>query len=124
MAFNFPTVSGSLRTLSISRYMRSTMSLGVPAGASIRNQPTSSKPGKVSAIAGTSSKPGMRFAQLPPSARSSPALRRGERDREYRDLGAAGDRVLHAERNPRVGHEEDVHASDLVEPRRHHAGEI
>jgi hypothetical protein len=40
------------------------MSAGVPAGATTTSQPSSSKPGSVSAMVGNSSRPGKRFAEL------------------------------------------------------------
>src|SRR6266571_1231090 len=51
------------------------------------------------------------------------ARRRG-RDGEDDELGAAGERVLDAERHGRVGHREDARPGDLVQPRGHHAGEV
>ena len=41
-----------------------TISAGVPAGATTTSQPSSSKPGSVSAMVGRSSRPGKRLAEL------------------------------------------------------------
>src|SRR6267378_2456649 len=60
--------------LLVSRYTLSMISLGVPAGATMPNQPAFSKPGSVSAIGGTPESCGASVLLVMPRARSRPVL--------------------------------------------------
>jgi hypothetical protein len=62
------------RTFAVSRYTLSTISFGVPRGATNPNQPAFSKPGTASAIVGASGTCGIRVLLVTPSARSLPPV--------------------------------------------------
>ena len=109
----------------ISRLTRAAIGSGTPVGAASTNQPAKSKPGKVSATAGTSGKSGSRFAEVTASARSLPLATwpRAVGDGDDEELHAAGEHILHALRHLRVRHVGNLRAGELVEPGRDHAGE-
>jgi hypothetical protein len=69
---NFFTNSGSDKTRRVSAENLLTMSNGTPAGISSPTHESASKPGKTSAIAGTSGAAGERFMLVTPSARNFP----------------------------------------------------
>ena len=58
----------------MSALIRSTTGPGVPVGANSANQPSDSKPGRVSATVGTDSRPGNRCGEVTARARILPAL--------------------------------------------------
>ena len=106
-------------------FMRATMGAGVPAGATTASQPTMSKPGNVSASAGTLSQPAMRLGEVTASMRSRPWLHqlRGRRDVGHQRIRLPADQVLHARADRAVGHEIGAGLGARVEQPRDHAAE-
>ena len=73
-------ISGIATAFLISEFSLSTISFGVFAGASTQCQPTTSKPGSVSATAGMSGRAGVRFRLDTAMARNVPPLCCGSAD--------------------------------------------
>ena len=67
--------SGAVKASLISPFNCSTISRGVADGTAMPRKPVSSKPGKVSATAGTSGVAGARFSRVIASGRSWPFCR-------------------------------------------------
>ena len=73
MATSLAATTGSASTLRVAMFSVSTMSAGVPVGAYMANQVSSSKPFSVSAIGGTPGSSALSRAELTASGRSVPA---------------------------------------------------
>ena len=69
MCASLSFISGVFRACVVAPFNLSTTSFGMPAGPTMANQAVMSKPGRISAMAGTSGASGVRLGDVTPSAR-------------------------------------------------------
>src|SRR5580704_6460075 len=89
-------ISGPLRYRPISRLSRATMSVGVPAGATMAKKPFITTPGTVSRSVGRSGKPGKRVSEVTASRRTLPAWTTCAADRYGTSIRSRPARLLNS----------------------------